>query len=196
MLWSPEMRGTCTSLMHDNHYIFQRQHVLLIVTRRAVTNCCRADPQGCVSSYTLHMNPGSTPGISAVTNMATSRSLTRPPSMILYNSTILQIMVNVIQRSLFVDSCFKGTNLRSWIESHEKHLFRNRCANYLLKQYYQTNVVHIWQIISSNWPIDSPPKMASWRTIFVGPSIVFTCQSYLYKSLSLSTSPSPIIGQK
>ena len=45
----------------------------------------------------------------------------------------------------------------------------------------------------SNWPIDSPPKMASWRTSFVGPSIVFTCQSCLCKSLS--SSPSPIIGQ-
>jgi len=44
-----------------------------------------------------------------------------------------------------------------------------------------------------NWPIDSPPKMASWRTRFVGPSIVFTCQSCLCKSLSPSRSP--IIGQ-
>jgi len=42
-------------------------------------------------------------------------------------------------------------------------------------------------------PIDNPPKMASWRTSFVGPSIVFTCQSCLCKSLS--PSPSPIIGQ-
>jgi len=48
-------------------------------------------------------------------------------------------------------------------------------------------------ICCDNWPIDSPPKMASWRTSFVGPSIVFTCQSRLCKSLS--TSPSPIIGQ-
>ena len=45
----------------------------------------------------------------------------------------------------------------------------------------------------NNWPIDSPPKMTSWRTNFVGPSIVFTCQSCLCKSLS--PSPSPIIGQ-
>jgi len=32
-----------------------------------------------------------------------------------------------------------------------------------------------------------PPKMASWRTSFVGPSIVYTCQSCLCKS----PSPSP-----
>jgi len=50
----------------------------------------------------------------------------------------------------------------------------------------------LW-IMFNNWPIDSPPKMASWRTSFVGPSIVFTCQSCLCKSLS--PSPSPIIGQ-
>jgi len=43
----------------------------------------------------------------------------------------------------------------------------------------------------SIWPIDSPPKVASWRTSFVGPSIVFTCQSCICKSLS----PMPIIVQ-
>jgi len=42
-----------------------------------------------------------------------------------------------------------------------------------------------------NWPIDNPHKMASWRTSFVGSSTVFTCQSYLCKSLS--PSPSPIM---
>jgi len=35
--------------------------------------------------------------------------------------------------------------------------------------------------------------MTSWLTSFVGPSIVFTCPSCLCKSLS--SSPSPIIGQ-
>jgi len=44
-----------------------------------------------------------------------------------------------------------------------------------------------------NLPIDSPPKMASWRTSVVGPSIVFTCQSCLCKSPS--PAPSLIIGQ-
>ena len=48
-------------------------------------------------------------------------------------------------------------------------------------------------VLTYNWPIDSPPKMASCRTSFVGPSFVFTCQSCLCKSLS--PSPSPIIGQ-
>jgi len=43
------------------------------------------------------------------------------------------------------------------------------------------------------WPINSPPKMATWRTSFVGPSIVFTCQSCLCKSLS--PPPSPFINQ-
>jgi len=66
-----------------------------------------------------------------------------------------------------------------------------------------TIVCSIWHIlvcyktamhtISTNWPIDSPPKMASWRTSFVGPSFVFICQSCLCKSLS--PSPSPIIAQ-
>jgi len=40
--------------------------------------------------------------------------------------------------------------------------------------------------------MDSPPKLASWRTSFVGPSIVFTCQSCLCKSLW--PSPSPIVS--
>jgi len=34
---------------------------------------------------------------------------------------------------------------------------------------------------TNNWPIESPPKMVSWRSSFVGPSIVFTCQSCLCK---------------
>jgi len=41
--------------------------------------------------------------------------------------------------------------------------------------------------------IDLSTARPKWRTSFVGPSIVFTCQSYLCKSLS--PSPSPIIGQ-
>jgi len=77
--------------------------------------------------------------------------------------------------------CWKWNHFRNWLNHFN---LKNKSSG----RHCVCNHIICW-----NWPIDSPPKMASWRTSFVGPSIVFTCQLCVCKSLS--PSPSPTIDQ-
>jgi len=91
-----------------------------------------------------------------------------------FNMLALDFYISVLLALSIISSCLK-CNCRG------------------IERNYYHNITMSYCCMLSNWPIDSPPKMASWRTSFVGPSIVFTCQSCLCKPLS--PSPSPIIGQ-
>ena len=100
----------------------------------------------------------------------------------MFNFTETSIYISADAHACFVCRC----STRSWLRCHGRLTW---CSGKACGRIQRTRPPTSWSLFSPGessvsstvsysfsfcWPIDSPPKMASWRTSFVGQSILLT----------------------